>query len=349
MANFREDVLRGFGAAQRMHKVAAVRERYLKSSGQIDVYRLAADLDIPVMFRDLDGLLGAYLADPIPGILVTKKRPVSVQRFTCAHELGHHYLKHQASLDSEEDIGFALSGGPGANERERQADAFAFSFLMPKWLLINNLKRLAGIGLRVDAPSAIDRALAIYQLSLRVGCSFTATINTLRHYALLPDHVANGLCGIAPRTIKEHLLGDIMVPNWHRDVWLITEVDDGVQLDASQDDLFVIRVHEPSTAGYLTRLRALEENGFTVLREGYVRPPDQGNSEVLVGTFPEYEAVAQHPQAGTAALEVVHERSWEPPEMAERALYLEFDVTGVPDGLSPQERRKRLDEVLAHG
>lgn len=350
MANFRQDVLKGFGAAQRVHQDAAVRENYLKSGGQIDVYRLAADLDIPVMFRNLDGLLGAYLPDPIPGILVTKKRPVSVQRLTCAHELGHYYLKHEESLDSEEDIGFALSGGRGANERERQADAFAFSFLMPKWLLIENLKRLAAAGLRANAPTMIDRAVVIYQLSLRVGCSYTATINTLRHYSLLSDEVATRLAQIEPRKIKEHLLGDIMVPDWRRDVWLVTEADDGIQVDASNEDLFVIRVHEPSTAGYQIRLKSLEESGFTVLREGYARPIEHGDTqeEILVGTFPEYEAITQHPNAGFATLDVMHERPWEPPDQAERAVHLDFDLTEPPDGLSLEERKKRLSEVL-HG
>ena len=47
------------------------------------------------------GLLGAYLSDPAPGVLVTTQRPMSIQRFTAAHEFGHFSLRHQPSLDDE--------------------------------------------------------------------------------------------------------------------------------------------------------------------------------------------------------------------------------------------------------
>lgn len=346
MTNIRADVLRGFQAAQRMHNEEAVRENYLRPGGRIDVYQLAADLDIPVMFQDLDGLLGVYLADPNPGILLTKKRPAAVQRFTCAHELGHFYLQHEESLDSEADIGFSLSGGYGGDELERQADAFAFSFLMPKWLLIQNLQRLASSGFRLNAPTPIEQAHVVYQLSLRVGCSYLATINTLQHYRILVDGTADVLRRIEPRKIKEHLLSEIMVPDWRRDVWLVTEADNGGEIDASPEDLFVVRVQEPSTAGYRTKLNQLEENGFTILKEGYLTSFDvgmQSKEGVVVGTFPTFEAVTQHGMPGHAAINIVHARPWEGPELSVVPLHLDLDLRIAPQGLSVEERQKRLE------
>jgi Zn-dependent peptidase ImmA (M78 family) len=345
VANARADVLRGFQAAQRVHHEAAVRENYLRPGGRIDVYKLAADLDIPVMFQDLDGLLGVYFADPTPGIMLTKKRPAAVQRFTCAHELGHFYLQHEESLDSEMDIGFALSGGHSGNERERQADAFAFSFLMPKWLLIQNLKHLASSGFRLNAPTSIDQAQVVYQLSLRVGCSYSATITTLQHYRVLPDATADALRRIEPKKIKEHLLSEVMVPDWHRDVWLVTEADNGGEIDASPEDLFVVRVHEPSTAGYRTKLNQLEEHGFTILKEGYVTSFDFGmasKDEVIVGTFPTYEAVTQHGEPGHAAIDIVQGRPWEAPELSVASLHLDLDLRMPQQGLSVEERQMRI-------
>lgn len=349
MGRTRDDVLHGFRTASQVHQDAAIRERYLKKGGRIDVYGLAADLDIPVMFQDLDGLLGAYLADPTPGILVTKKRPPAVQRFTCAHELGHYYLKHEESLDEEQDIGFALSGHAGGNEKERQADAFAFSFLMPKWLLIMNLKRLDGSGLRFDAPTLIGKAVVAYQLALRVGCSYTATLTTLQHFQLLPDQLVSSLAAIKPRDIKEHLLSEVMVPDWRRDVWLVTEADDGIEVDASPEDLFIVRVREPSTAGYRTKLSELAERGFSVLKEGYKNDPNQGSlNEVVIGSFPQYEVVTQHQEPGRAALDVLHSRPWEPAVQAVPSLHLDLDLRAAAQGLSFEERQKRLGGVAQY-
>jgi Zn-dependent peptidase ImmA (M78 family) len=45
--------------------------------------------------------LGAYLSDPAPGVLITTQGPMSIQRFTAAHELGHFSMRHQPSLDDD--------------------------------------------------------------------------------------------------------------------------------------------------------------------------------------------------------------------------------------------------------
>lgn len=350
MANPRADVLRGFQAAQRAHQDASVQKKYVTTGGRIDVYGLAADMNIPVMFQDLDGLLGVYLPDPIPGILITKKRPAAVQRFTCAHELGHHYLNHQESLDGEADIGFALSGSNGSSECERQADAFAFSFLMPRWLLLQNLGRLAASGLRFDAATLIERANVVYQLSLRVGCSYVATITTLQHLNLIANHSADELRRIEPKKIKEHLLSEVMVPDWRRDVWLVTEADDGEEIEAAPEDVFIVRVHEPSTAGYRTKLDELAKNGFTVLREMYLALPGSGmrSEEVVVGSFPIHEAVVQHAAPGRTKLNVLHGRPWEPPEAATSPLHIDMHLKLPQQGLSMEERQKLLACAAAY-
>ena len=58
-------------------------------------------IHLPLLLRPLKGLLGAYLPHPIPGVLVTTERPLSIQRFTAAHEVGHFRLEHLPSLDDE--------------------------------------------------------------------------------------------------------------------------------------------------------------------------------------------------------------------------------------------------------
>jgi hypothetical protein len=69
--------------------------------GRIDVFGAIAKLGATLMFQPLDKLLGAFLPGDEVGVLITTKRPLPVQRFTGAHELGHLYMRHEPSLDDE--------------------------------------------------------------------------------------------------------------------------------------------------------------------------------------------------------------------------------------------------------
>ena len=53
-------------------------------------------------------------------------QPVQRQRFTLAHELGHHRLGHAAVVDGVEEV-----DGKSDDPLEQQANAFAGEFLAP--------------------------------------------------------------------------------------------------------------------------------------------------------------------------------------------------------------------------
>ena len=94
------------------------------------------------MFFPLDGLLGAFLPEGSGGVIVTTQRPVTVQRYTAAHEIGHWKLKHHGHrcglvFDSEEQV---LGDTP--EESERLAQTFAAALLMPPPLIYGILERL---------------------------------------------------------------------------------------------------------------------------------------------------------------------------------------------------------------
>ncbi len=94
------------------------------------------------MFRPLKNLLGAYFSDPDTGVMVTTKRPLPVQRFTAAHELGHAVLGHEASLDDEEVLERPIfASDTSGDPREDQANAFAAELLTPQWLIVHPMKR----------------------------------------------------------------------------------------------------------------------------------------------------------------------------------------------------------------
>src|SRR5437879_4176692 len=163
MPTWREAVLEGVKGSTRLHEQLAVRVQIEATPSSIDVFAAIVQLNIPFLFQPLDGLLGAYLPKPAPGIVVTTERTLAIQRFTGAHELGHAYMKHDASLDDLSILQRTPFGSHSYDPNEAAADAFAASFLLPKWLLQFHAARQGW-----NAHSMRDPSL-VYQMSLRVG------------------------------------------------------------------------------------------------------------------------------------------------------------------------------------
>ncbi len=105
----RDAILNAVLEADRLHKEFDTKVRAERGEGRVDVFGMLVNRGIPVMFRPLKGLLGAYIDKPDPGVIVTTQRPLPVQRFTAAHELGHVALGHEASLDKDDILTRASS------------------------------------------------------------------------------------------------------------------------------------------------------------------------------------------------------------------------------------------------
>jgi len=67
VARVRDAILSAGFEADRLHKQFDTKARADRGEGRIDVFEMLVDRDIPVMFRPLNGLLGAFLDDPAPG------------------------------------------------------------------------------------------------------------------------------------------------------------------------------------------------------------------------------------------------------------------------------------------
>lgn len=129
------------------------------------VFDAAIKLGLDVRFLALDSVDGfACRSDP-PTIILTSRRPELRRRFTCAHELGHLALKHEAEAD-------LVSASVASNKRpeiELLADLFAGQLLMPKLLLSSGFAALA------DPYSPLQ----IFELA----CSIGVGLNTLLTHA----------------------------------------------------------------------------------------------------------------------------------------------------------------------
>jgi Zn-dependent peptidase ImmA (M78 family) len=333
---YAEAVRNGTTAAARLHVRSHTRAAMQRLGGNIDVFSTAVNEHLPLLLRPLHGLLGAYLSEPIPGVLVTTQRPLSIQRFTAAHEIGHFKMQHRPSFDDESLLRrMAMTSLPTASDpefQEAEADAFAVAFLMPKWLIEWHCQRQGWLARDLAQPPVA------YQLSLRLGTSYEATSWTLQRYNLISVSAGNALRSVRPRQLKVELLQDHRPSNYRGDVWLLTERDAQTRIDGSRNDHFVLRLNERSGGGYLWDIDELRASGFAILRDDRENPDPAG-----IGG-----AVIRHVTAGTerAARGQVSLNECRPWQSAAPILRvtLNYDFTGPEEeGLSRAERRQLLE------
>lgn len=332
-SNYASAVRAGTMAAARLHQQLDLRSRIEKHGGNVDVFDAIHSIDLPLLLRPLQGLLGAYINDPGPGVLVTTQRPMSVQRFTAAHELGHFSLGHQPSLDDDSILRRSAPNTPSSgNFQEVEADAFATAFMMPKWLIAWHSSRQGWISSRFTQPEII------YQLALRIGASYEATCWTLVRLQLITETAAQTLIGTPPRNLKIALLDTYRPQDYRGDVWLLTERDAGTSIDGSRNDLFVLRLQEHSAGGYLWNLDQLKASGFAIVRDEL-----EAVSADSVGDTVTRRVTASPPDLYRGTIALDERRPWEPhPPLS--SLDVEFDLTGPEEeGLSRAERRRLLE------
>lgn len=332
-ADYQSAVRAGTMAAARLHQQLDLRPQIEAAGGNVDVFAAIYALDLPLLVRPLQGLLGVYLSDPEPGVLVTTQRPMSIQRFTAAHELGHFRLRHQPSLDDESMLRrMPLQAQPGSDLQEVEADAFAVEFMIPRWLVAAHAARQSW-----TVPD-LRRPNVVYQLSLRIGASYEATCWTLARHNFIPPAQARELLQTQPREMKVALLEAYHPQDYRGDVWLLTECDAGAQIDGSRNDLFVLRLEEHSGGGYLWDIDQLKASGFAIVRDDLEAIDDEG-----VGGHVVRRVTATPPDTYRGRLSIDERRPWDPdPPLA--TLAVEVDLTGPEqEGFSRAERRRLLE------
>ncbi|HMA73106.1 MAG TPA: protease inhibitor I42 family protein [Xanthobacteraceae bacterium] len=331
MVDNREAILRGAKAAHTLHRDLGIRELLERSGGgRIDVFGAIGRLGGTLMFQKLDKLLGAYIPAEELGVLITTQRSLPVQRFTGAHELGHLYMRHRPSLDDEGILRRApFSVISGAERQEREADAFASMFLAPSWLLALIVQRQHWPANSLSDPGTV------YQASLRLGTSYTATCYVLeRHRAINPAQ-RERLLSFEPKTIKRSFLHGYEPPDWRSDVWLLTDRDEGSFIEGGRNDLFVVRLRENSGAGYLWSFEALKAAGFALLAD------DQEAEEAgRVGGVLTRRVTARSSQRTQGEVTLQETRPWLPHKPLHR-FRLQYDLRGPekPGMWEPDLRR----------
>jgi len=334
MPTWRDAVLEGVKEATRLYEQLASRAQIEATPSSIDVFAAIVHLNIPLMFRPLDGLLGTFLPKPAPGIMVTTERSLTIQRFTGAHELGHCYMGHEFSLDDKSILGRFPFGSRSYDPREAAADAFAASFLVPKWLLEIHASQHGWNARSMHDP------LIVYQLSLRLGTSFDATCRTLKHQEIIDADAMGKLLATTPKKIKQHILEEYEMENWYPDVWVLTEADTATRIQGGPNDIFVLKLRENSGAGYLWNLEELEAAGFAIVTDrrhipSYEKEVGGVVERVLTARLNE----ADHGRSGRISLKET--RPWAEGDGPAEQITLLYDLYGKELG-RPRAERHRL-------
>lgn len=333
----REQILQAIYEADRLHAKFDSKARAERGEGRVDVFRMLFDRDIPVMFRPLKNLLGAYIDDPGQGVMVTTKRPLPVQRFTAAHELGHAALGHEASFDNEEVLERPIFASDSSGDpREDQANAFAAELLTPQWLIVHHMKQQ---GWRRDS---FNDPVTAYQLALRMGSSYSATCYALAECNGIDRTTRDKLLQVKPKAIKQSLVKNHEPEHWRGDVWLVTERDNGIVLEGSRSDIVVLKFLEHAGSGYVWQFGDLVDAGMTIVDDGRV----SGASDQHIGGVV-FRTVVAEPQAGDGAsghINLREVRPWQPKGKPLHSVDLDVDLSGpVPFGLHPLQLEALLE------
>ncbi len=318
MVDSRDAILTGAKASHALHRDLGVREVLERSAGgRVDVFGAIGKLGATLMFQPLDKLLGAYVPAEESGVLITTKRTLPVQRFTGAHELGHLYMRHEPSFDDEGILRRApFATNSRLNRQEQEADAFASMFLAPSWLLALIVQRQ-----QWPAKSLADPT-TVYQLSLRLGTSYSATCYVLERHKAITRSQREHLHSVEPKDIKRHLLEGYEPPDWRSDVWLLTDRDEGVLIEGGRNDLFVVRLRENSSAGYLWDFDALISAGFALVADD-----QEVDDPELIGGVLTRKVTARSSQRGQGEVTLLESRPWLPSKPLHE-LHLHYDLRG---------------------
>lgn len=325
----RDAILSGVSRAAELHDELKLRDRLRDGGRPMDVFAAIQAFNVVVLFRPLEGLLGAYVPTPNgAGMMVSTQRNHHVQRFTAAHELGHHVMEHHApSLDL--NIGYVARGErDGYDEQEIEADAFAAEFLLPSWLIAAHARRQRW------TKGDLAKADVVYQLSLRLAASYSATCWALLGADFISRSQVETIVARPPKEAKQRAIQDVRPASWHPDVWLLTERDSGAQLLGSPEDFLVLNLNEHLAGGYEWALDDVPSSGFAFHKDHRVE-----TSADIGGTVTR-QVVVQGNGVARTKLKLEERRPWEGTGDALQSM--EFDLALLGKEPVGQLRKERL-------
>lgn len=248
-----DQLLTASSAANRVILDLGLKQRMREGYTRVDPNFVASRVGVPVMYRVLERLLGGFIRDgSAVGILVNSDRPRGLVHMTCAHELGHYFLGHESTADE------VVEQGPTASLLEQLADQFAYSLLAPRWLIAQIMSDHGWT--LVD----LQNAHVVYQLSLRLGTSYTAMVWSLHRLKLCSPATRNRLIAVKPKMLKAFALRGGVLEDANADVWVLGSADKDRILEPGYGDRFVVELPNHAGSGHLWTANEVRSEGFVL-------------------------------------------------------------------------------------
>jgi Zn-dependent peptidase ImmA (M78 family) len=286
----------------------------------IDVFAAVKELGLVLAFAPLGQVSGVYLpGERSKGILLHEGHPRTRQRYTAAHELGHHVFDHATEVDLDLDAGLTRGDSERWPSHEKEAEAFAAWFLMSQKTMRSGLTHLG-----IDRP---HDPYDVYALSLWLGTSYTATARQLAITEMVDADRAQQWTRIPPRNLKLALAGELAPDDLQNDVWWLDARHNMLPVNARPGDRIVLTLEEIPSSGFTWRFTSLPDK-VHVLADSYAEEwqPDPAihehekhekleEAEEIAGGGPGRSFVLDiDPQADDSIdhLALVKEQPWDP-------------------------------------
>lgn len=294
---------------------------------EVDIFSIIEDAGLPLIFRPLKRLFGAYIpadpkADLVAGIIIHAGHPRSLQRYTAAHEYAHYISGGPLSLDEQTEI-LGRTAQMQLPIHERFAEIFASWFLMPIELVTNLTRSLE---INMSRPSPPD----IYQLSLTLGTSYAATITQLVSLKMISPTQARQLRSWQPKQIKEHLSWDELVASARNDIWVINKAYKDHSVHPRVGDELYLHLPETPSTGYIWEGAGLEPK-ITLVSQRFV----ETETGLIFGAEGQREFKFCLAEAGRFNLSLSMQRPWLGIQSQVDEFRIELLIEGERLGINP--------------
>lgn len=320
---------------------------------RIDPSQVASFVDVPVMYKKLDKLLGGFIRESnIAGILVNADRPRGLVHMTCAHELGHYFLGHGSTADEKVDH------EASAELSERLADQFAYSLLAPRWLIASTMRT------RGWTVGDLLNPVIVYQLSLRLGISYTAMVWSLQRTGVIRTHQALILHKSTPKSLKQLSLRGEILEDSMCDVWVIGPADKDCILEPGYGDKFIVELPNHAGSGHLWSIDELGSDGFELqpfVADATKHPRPSSDKVQVGGTVkmnyvlipPDQYRTKDGPNQDSDSIfrpkcdvGLVEKTPWDSSKLAIESFKFGAEFESTSDGLTASEKQRRINQVI---
>jgi Zn-dependent peptidase ImmA (M78 family) len=259
------------------HRVAMLKARHahrdfgVDPTKRVDVFGVIEDAGLLLGFQPLPRMSGAYFAAE-RAILINANHPLVRQRYTAGHEFGHFVYGHETSVDPETDPLARWGGQTRWPDHEKEAEAFAAWFLMPRPAVLRTLEQLD-----IKRPERPEDA---YAIALRLGTSYQATVRHLPNLRLISDEQMRAWLKTPLSRVKLGLAEDAPPEDLRNDVWQLDKRDNHAGIAVRLGDRLVVELEDTPSTGYVWQPDF--RDGVHVVADSFKLPGLQEDSDAYL-------------------------------------------------------------------